>query len=544
MGLQAIFSHRPRSYFSESGREEQVLEAEFTFHLINCAILTVVVSPFVLWRYRVTVLKGMTRGDGKVLPPSGPQLRDDDAAAGTGAAPKLLWEKRRQRDIALAYLLTTLICALPLALASTAIFYLEGKIRIIYPSNVLQVVLIYALACVPMIVASLALPPLQVFAGLVLLTISFNVLHEASYLVEVALVNKHLSWGRLGPTDFLGLAASQMWLIALFWLTTWPRRVRGVAPITFSALLLFGLGPFIGSRITAALGRGHTLGLNGMFVLMALPAGWLAWKRLHQLARGYERKRFSDAQLLSRTCWLILAVNVGLQMATGSHMPSLAVVASAASLFIFAPVNAFLLARIGRAAVQLPPRNLLLLRVFGYTARSERLFDRVGARWRLFGPVTTIAAPDVVARTIGPGDYLRWLTGRADELFVTSGADLAARLAALDMAPDPDGRYRVNALCCRDNTWQATVVELMQRADVVLMDVRRLSRDRHGCEFELQQLAQRLPPQRLVFVVDVRTERAILEAAFGQELASIRLIEVSGSRNTKRVFEALLEAAA
>ena len=84
----------------------------------------------------------------------------------------------------------------------------------------------------------------------------------------------------------------------------------------------------------------------------------------------------------------------------------------------------------------------------------------------------------------------------------------------------------------------------MQRADVVLMDVRRLSRDRQGCEFELEQLAQRLPPQRLLFVADVTTGRSILEAAFGQQLAGIRLVEVRGSRNMKSVFEALLEAVA
>jgi hypothetical protein len=41
-------------------------------------------------------------------------------------------------------------------------------------------------------------------------------------------------------------------------------------------------------------------------------------------------------------------------------------------------------------------RTLLLLRVFGDTARTERVFDRIGARWRWFGPVTMIAAPDVV----------------------------------------------------------------------------------------------------------------------------------------------------
>jgi hypothetical protein len=226
------------------------------------------------------------------------------------------------------------------------------------------------------------------------------------------------------------------------------------------------------------------------------------------------------------------------------YTASLGVVASTASLFSFAPVNAFLLAHVGRAAARPPARNLLLLRVFGYTARTERLFDRIGARWRLFGPITMIAAPDVLARTIAPGDYLRWLTGRAHELFVTSRADLVARLATLDLAPDPDGRYRVNAFCCRHGTWQATIVELMQRADVVLMDIRGLSRDRHGCEFELQQLAQRLPPQRLVLVADATTERAILEETFGRQSACVRVIEVRGSRNAKGVFEALLEAVA
>jgi hypothetical protein len=409
--------------------------------------------------------------------------------------------------------------------------------------------LIFSLASVPMIVVSLGLSYVQAFAGLVLLTIFFNVLYVASDLVEYALVNKRLSWGPLVPMNFLYLAASQMWLVALFWLTTWPPKIRGVAPITFVAIMLFALGPFIGSRIGNPLGELPSMGLNGMFVLMALPAGWLAWMRLRQLARGYERKLFSDAQLLSRTYWLMLVVNTGfiIAVAVKVHALSLAAVATAiliaTSLFIFAPLNAFLLARGRRAVAQAPARNLLLLRVFGYTARTERLFDRIGARWRLFGPVTMIAAPDVVARTINPGDYLRWLTGRADELFVTSRADLVAKLAALDMKPDPDGRFRVNAFCCRHNTWQATIVELMRRADVVLMDVRRLSRDQHGCEFELQQLAQRLPPHRLVLVADVTTERVILEEAFGRQLASVRLIEMRGSRNTKGVFEALLEAA-
>jgi hypothetical protein len=37
--------------------------------------------------------------------------------------------------------------------------------------------------------------------------------------------------------------------------------------------------------------------------------------------------------------------------------------------------------------------------------------DRIASRWRLFGPVTMIAAPDVVARTVDPGDFLRFAVG-------------------------------------------------------------------------------------------------------------------------------------
>jgi hypothetical protein len=74
------------------------------------------------------------------------------------------------------------------------------------------------------------------------------------------------------------------------------------------------------------------------------------------------------------------------------------------------------------------------------------------------------------------------------------------------------------------------------------MDVRGVTRQRRGCEFELQQLAQRLPPQRLVLVTDATTDSALLEATFGPRLSGVRVIGVQGSHNTDAVFEALLEA--
>jgi hypothetical protein len=200
-------------------------------------------------------------------------------------------------------------------------------------------------------------------------------------------------------------------------------------------------------------------------------------------------------------------------------------------------VNRLTLAPARRAAGRTSARSLLVLRVFGHTWRTERLFDRIASRWRLFGPVMMIAAPDVAARTIDAGDYLRWLTGRTSETFVSSDADLAARLASMQLGFDPDARYRVNAFCCRDNAWQAAVVELIHRADAVVMDVRGAAVTRSGCAFELQQLARRLPLRRLVLVVDAGTDHAMLEAAFGVDLSGVCRVAVRGRRRTRAVFE-------
>jgi len=507
------------------------MSAELYSHLIDSAILTVLVSLFVLWRYRVTVLAGMMRGAADVVAlPVAPSRVEHRIGPGVAALRRL--ERRRQGAIVLAYLLTTLACALPLAwgVALSA----GGRL---YASTVSLMALVFTFACAPMIAASLALSPLRALIGLALLTLLLSGAQLLVFNVEVVARGGHLSWG--DPTIFFHTAAG-LWLVAFYWLATWPRKVRGVAPITFAGLLVFGFAPFLGARLSGAVAATSRLAPTLMFMLVALLVGALAWLRLHQLARAYERKRFSDAQLLARTWWLMLVVNVGFQAVTYGRVPWTMLAACAVAWLAFGPVNDWMFARLRGMAGETPPRTLLLLRVFGDAARSERLFDRLGARWRLLGPVTMIVAPDVAARTIHPGDYLRWLTGHLDESFVTSADDLRARLTGFDVVPDPDGRYRVDAFCCRDNTWQATVAELMLRADVVVMDVRGLTRSRRGSEFELRRLAGHYPPRQLVLVADGSTERAILSEVFGNALAEARLVDVTSRRDMAAVFRTAL----
>ena len=156
--------------------------------------------------------------------------------------------------------------------------------------------------------------------------------------------------------------------------------------------------------------------------------------------------------------------------------------------------------------------------------------------------MTMIAAPDVVAGTVDPGDVLRFAAGNIDASFVTSQDDLTRRLATMDVAPDRDGRFRINEFCCHDDTWQATVVALIERADAVVMDLRGFSAQRHGCEFELKELAARLGTGRGVLVVDASTDRALLARLVPPGHAAMPMVEVgrNDGAQSDAAFAALL----
>ena len=78
------------------------------------------------------------------------------------------------------------------------------------------------------------------------------------------------------------------------------------------------------------------------------------------------------------------------------------------------------------------------------------------------------------------------------------------------MQRDPDGRFRVNEVYCRDDTWRPTLQALLDTTDTVLMDLRSFSSVNAGCVFELEQLVSRLPPEKIVFVYDQTTDLRLL----------------------------------
>jgi hypothetical protein len=348
-------------------------------------------------------------------------------------------------------------------------------------------------------------------------------------------------------------------------LVSGPRRVRAVTPLALAATLLFGFASLL---VTAALVRAfdvNALGRlflalpgsgsdarDGLFLLISLPVGWLAWRLLTTLARAYAGKRFSDIQLTVDCWWFIVAC---FAIATSAGQRGLAGIALTLTALAAYRVSVALVLRLWVAA-PVVPRRLLLLRVFGFQARTEALFDRLAQRWRFFGPVQMIAGVDLAMRTADAGDMLAFIGGRLGDQYVTAPADAAAKLAGLDQARDPDGRFRINEVFCHDDTWRPALLGLLDTSDIVLMDLRSFNQTNAGCIFEIEQLIQRAGRQRTVLVYGASTDVALLGRVVGAawaaagsgtgvadagEVAMVR-IDSGSSREIAVVAQSLLAA--
>lgn len=338
-------------------------------------------------------------------------------------------------------------------------------------------------------------------------------------LILLALV----SWRSISPRP---LAESVAWLgglvlipVAVTLVIGASGRIRAVAPYLLPMFLLLA-----GSSVIAL--QLMVLGVNDpprwlvvlvggigawpAIVLLALAPwlllAWPAWAMARALAGAYREKRFSDLWYLLAAYWLVVLVATALPALQGVGLVALTQLLP----WLWIPLAGWALR--GWLAPRTPPPTLLVLRVFQQDATVQALFDRVVERWRLTGNTVLIAGTDLLSRTLDPDDLFTFLDGRLAARFIGSEAQVAERLRSFDLAPDPDGRYRVNECYCFDSTWKAALAALLQQTDVVLMDLRGFHAGKLGCRHELRALAEAAHLRRVVLLHDRSTERAVAEA--------------------------------
>jgi hypothetical protein len=237
------------------------------------------------------------------------------------------------------------------------------------------------------------------------------------------------------------------------------------------------------------------------FVLPWLLLWWPARMLGRALGRAYSRKWFSDLLVVFSGVWAISLADRALTSAGSAGLESAWLVLP----LLWIPLVMWVTRR-WRPMPAHPP-TLLVLRVFQKDAQSQLLFDQVVERWRLSGNTLITAGTDLADRTLDADDIFQFLDGKLAERFVNEPADVARRISAFDMAPDIDGRFRVNECYCHDSTWELALQALVSRSDVVLMDLRGFQEKNRGCATELTTLATGARELRVVLLVDARTDR-------------------------------------
>ncbi len=293
------------------------------------------------------------------------------------------------------------------------------------------------------------------------------------------------------------------------------RRLRAAAPWLWLPLALLVLAALLGLDLLVWLfDRGSPLiawlvpRVDPVWVMVAFPlaalalAWWPVMRFARALARAYSARRVSDLMVHFSAAWVL----------------NLSFDATAAGALVLLPLLwipfALALAHAWqrRQHASRRPPTLLVLRVFQQDANVTALFNDVVERWRCVGPTVLIAGTDLVDQTLDAGDLFDFLDGRLATRFVRQASDVPVRLAAFDWGPDAEGRWRVNECYCHDQAWQLALLALLQRADLVLMDLRGFQARNAGCRFELGALARAAHVQRVVVLTDPATDLATAQA--------------------------------
>ena len=524
----------------------------------NAILMTIPVSAVLLVWYKRSVSSNM-RGTSEASP--SPIMREVDAVAAAvedrpgptdGPATRDVLqdgssvgavsnESRSRRRVAVIYTIGGAVAASVL----TVLFFASGV-----EAAALRVFVVWFAFCwpiLPTVAALLAVPRRRA-------VVMFGIYVVAGVCITGAwsLFNKIvLGRSAIVPSEnvigFLTFLLQEAWLPYLIILVTGNRRVRPVSPLALAGLLVFSFSALavhfatIALMDTGAAGR-WAIGLIGadissvLFLVVALPVGLACWWGLGRLGRGYEHKSFSDLQVVVDSWWLIVVFNVVVLAASDLGWKALAGLLAWVVYRIV--VEILLRAWPVSADAERAPR-LLLLRVFGFQRRTEKLFDGVAQRWRFRGTATLVVGTDLVSRLIDPGDVVSFVGGQLRQQFVKDPGALADRLRRFDRVRDPDGRFRVSKFFCFDNTWRATLQALLKCSDVVLMDLRGFSQRNSGCRFELQQLTDHALLGRTVFVVDESTDVDLLEASVGSRVTLVRADHRRSGAEIASIFRAL-----
>jgi hypothetical protein len=547
------------------------LTGQLFFILVASAVLALIASYLLLRLYRRAVIKSMRRvGRSEILEPKGylppePEHKPHDAPLNFNfivrralkanrAAVSLYRSAIRRRWLAA---LVHMIAGCCFAAVMTATFLLAGKLAF-SPFRFLYIT--WANAWPILIAIDLAVGFRRgKWIGFVLYFLVGGILGSISLAKSPDLKLAELLY------FWLDVNAPPTILLLIFL----NRRIRAVGPLVLVFMILGVTGAtlfvtLIGNNfklLKVLSDFTYSIGLSATGTVIALHLiGFAAfaivgWLILGSLRRLYEKKYLSEHSITVDAVWLLFGIANSIGLVFEGR---LWIFSGIAAFIVYKVVGAglFHLLRVQRRAKINSPR-LLFLRVFALGKRSANIFDAVGRFWRAIGSIQMIAGPDLATAAVEPHEFLDFLSRKLDRRFIDSGRTLDLRMDQLDLQPDGDGQFRVTEFFCHDDTWKLTLARLADESDAVLMDLRAFSRSNAGCVFEINELFNLVPLQRLVFIVDESTDQKFMRETMSEAWKGLRdrspnrrmpageiaLVKLTGGGAMRNLFVAICAAA-
>lgn len=169
------------------------------------------------------------------------------------------------------------------------------------------------------------------------------------------------------------------------------------------------------------------------------------------------------------------------------------------------------------------PLEIAYLRLF---ENQPRIRTFVEGAWREFGYTYLLRS----AASVTPAEY-RWAKRSGDPaaLFIRSPEQLSATLRRQRIEPyrrgrytfksigprwirvrDRYGSYPMRPLLCHGAFWKDAVEAVLDRVDLVALDLSGLTESNAGTLYELQRVIDRFPIERVMFLADQRSKKRFI----------------------------------
>ncbi|MEO8149292.1 MAG: hypothetical protein ABI723_16725 [Bacteroidia bacterium] len=266
-------------------------------------------------------------------------------------------------------------------------------------------------------------------------------------------------------------------------------------------------------NIGSAFHLGFYSSFIALFILLMVFFGFAGWYILIVIKNRYKAKKINDQKIMLDSIWILFAIYYSIDFAAQGYVW---LIGGFLSFFLCKLIVTTGHKILNKKYQLKESSNLLFLRVFSLGKRSEQFFNLVSKHWRFAGSIQLISGPDLATTNLEPHEFTDYITGKLSRRFIGNPKDLEIRLSEMDNKPDRDGQYRVNDFFCYQNTWQMVLQKLVNKSNVVLMDLRGFSTANKGCEYEIRELFNIIPADRIVFIYDQTSDQVFMNQILKQ----------------------------